>query len=49
MAGLLPGTDDGRAPRERIPYVFDQLESQANAPGFLGCRYLTAQIELKVR
>ncbi|MET7322811.1 TetR/AcrR family transcriptional regulator [Streptomyces sp. NPDC005549] len=47
VAGLLPGTDDDRTPRERILYVFDQLESQANAPDFLGCRYLTAQIELK--
>ncbi|MEU1474382.1 TetR/AcrR family transcriptional regulator [Streptomyces sp. NPDC001668] len=46
VAGLLP-PDDDRPPRERILYVFDQLESQAGAPDFLGCRYLTVQIELK--
>ncbi|MET7691299.1 TetR/AcrR family transcriptional regulator [Streptomyces sp. NPDC005483] len=47
VAGLLPAADDGRSPRERILYVFGQLESQAGAPDFLGCRYLTVQIELK--
>ncbi|WP_316765897.1 TetR/AcrR family transcriptional regulator [Streptomyces sasae] len=46
-AGLLPAADDGRSPRERILYVFDQLEEQAGAPDFQGCRYLAAQIELK--
>ncbi|MFD3501904.1 TetR/AcrR family transcriptional regulator [Streptomyces sp. NPDC058678] len=46
-AGLLPAADDGRSPRERILHVFDQLEEQAGAPDFQGCRYLAAQIELK--
>ncbi|WP_086770204.1 TetR/AcrR family transcriptional regulator [Streptomyces bobili] len=47
VATLLPVTDDGRSPRERILHVFAQLEEQAGAPGFQGCRYLAAQIELK--
>ena len=46
-AGLLPGADDGRSPRERILHVFEQVELQAGAPGFGGCRYLAVQIELK--
>ncbi|MER5378357.1 TetR/AcrR family transcriptional regulator [Streptomyces sp. NPDC002553] len=46
-ATLLPAPDDGRAPRERIMYVFEQLAAQAGAPDFLGCRYLAVQIELK--
>ncbi|WP_030674568.1 TetR/AcrR family transcriptional regulator [Streptomyces cellulosae] len=48
-AGLLPVADDGRSPRERILHVFGQLEEQAGAPDFQGCRYLAAQIELKDR
>ncbi|WP_432196154.1 TetR/AcrR family transcriptional regulator [Streptomyces sp. bgisy027] len=47
VATLLPTADDGRSPRERILHVFDQLEEQAGAPDFQGCRYLAAQIELK--
>ncbi|MFG2465704.1 TetR/AcrR family transcriptional regulator [Streptomyces canus] len=47
VAGLLPAADDGRPPRERILHVFEQLEAQAGAPEFLGCRYLTVQVELK--
>ena len=47
VAGLLPAADDGRSPRERILHVFEQVELQAGAPGFQGCRYLSAQIELK--
>ncbi|MFJ1975458.1 TetR/AcrR family transcriptional regulator [Streptomyces sp. NPDC087903] len=47
VAGLLPPADDGRSPRERILHVFEQLESQAGAPDFRGCRYLAVQIELK--
>jgi AcrR family transcriptional regulator len=46
-ATLLPGADDGRSPRERILHVFEQVESQAGAPEFRGCRYLAVQIELK--
>jgi AcrR family transcriptional regulator len=47
VATLLPPADDGRSPRERILHVFEQLESQAGAPAFRGCRYLAVQIELK--
>src|SRR3954451_17245998 len=47
VAGLLPPADDGREPRERIMHVFARLETQARTPGFHGCRYLAAQIELK--
>ncbi|PAZ16354.1 TetR family transcriptional regulator [Streptomyces sp. SA15] len=47
VATLLPAADDGRSPHERILHVFDQLEEQAGAPDFQGCRYLAAQIELK--
>ncbi len=46
VATLLPAAD-GRSPRERILHVFEQLESQAGAPDFQGCRYLAVQIELK--
>lgn len=38
---------DNRSPRERILHVFAQVESQAGAPEFRGCRYLAVQIELK--
>ncbi|MFF7047269.1 TetR/AcrR family transcriptional regulator [Streptomyces griseorubiginosus] len=47
VATLLPSSDDGCSPRERILHVFEQLESQAGAPAFRGCRYLAVQIELK--
>ncbi|MEH0581001.1 MULTISPECIES: TetR/AcrR family transcriptional regulator [Streptomyces] len=47
VAGLLPAADDGRSSRERILHVFEQVELQAGAPEFRGCRYLAAQIELK--
>ncbi|MFI6930393.1 TetR/AcrR family transcriptional regulator [Streptomyces sp. NPDC050287] len=46
-ATLLPPADDGRSPRERILYVFDNVEAQAGMPEFRGCRYLAVQIELK--
>ncbi|GAA5168863.1 TetR/AcrR family transcriptional regulator [Pseudonocardia eucalypti] len=47
VATLLPAADDGRSPRERILHVFEQVEAQAGAPEFRGCRYLAVQIELK--
>jgi AcrR family transcriptional regulator len=47
VAALLPAADDGRPPRERILHIFEQVESQAGAPGFKGCQYLAVQIELK--
>ncbi|MFF4503340.1 TetR/AcrR family transcriptional regulator [Streptomyces sp. NPDC001401] len=46
VATLLPAADDG-SPRERILHVFAQVESQAGAPEFRGCRYLAVQVELK--
>jgi AcrR family transcriptional regulator len=49
VARLLPAVDDGRSPRERILHVFGRLEEQAGESDFQGCRYLTAQIELKDR
>src|SRR4051794_26210587 len=47
VASLLPAADDGRSPRDRILHVFEQVEMQAGAPEFRGCRYLAVQIELK--
>ncbi|MFC5730470.1 MULTISPECIES: TetR/AcrR family transcriptional regulator [Nocardioides] len=44
---LLPPAEFVGSPRERILHVFDQLEKQASTPDFLGCRYLSAQIEIK--
>src|SRR3954452_24067286 len=38
-AWLLPEADDGRSARERILYVFEQLESEAGTPEFQGCRF----------
>lgn len=46
-ARLLPPPGNVLSPRERILYVFEQLEKQAGSPDFLGCRYLSVQIELK--
>ena len=43
----VPPAHDGRSTRERITYVFEQLDQQAGAPEFQGCRYLAVQIELK--
>ncbi|MEV0196752.1 hypothetical protein [Nonomuraea sp. NPDC050691] len=43
---MLVATSRSKA-RERILYVFEQVESQAGAPEFRGCRYLAVQIELK--
>ncbi|MEH0580339.1 TetR/AcrR family transcriptional regulator [Streptomyces sp. B21-108] len=49
VAALLPAADDDRSPRERILHVFEQVESQSGEPGFHGCPFLAAQIELKDR
>src|SRR5829696_8003499 len=46
-ARLLPPADDSSSPRERITHVFEQLERQVGEPDFFGCRYLSAEIELK--
>src|SRR4051794_33987287 len=47
VASLLPAAGDGRSPRDRMLHVFEQVETQAGAPEFRGCRYLSVQIELK--
>lgn len=47
VAGLLPAADDGRAARDRIVHVFEQVTSQSADPEFRGCPYLSAEIELK--
>ncbi|MFI9835311.1 TetR/AcrR family transcriptional regulator [Streptomyces sp. NPDC051913] len=47
VATLLPAADAGQSPRERILHVFEQVETQAAAPEFRGCRYLAVQVELK--
>ncbi|WP_425824666.1 TetR/AcrR family transcriptional regulator [Streptomyces fractus] len=46
-ASFLPAADGGRSPREKILYVFEQVQSQAGTDGYQGCPYLAAQIELK--
>lgn len=44
---LLPPPDAPAAPRDRILYVFERLEQTAAAPGYCGCPFLAAQVELK--
>jgi AcrR family transcriptional regulator len=46
-AGLLPPADDGRSPRERILYVFERVEEAAADPGYRGCPFLAAAVEVK--
>ncbi|GGS69630.1 TetR/AcrR family transcriptional regulator [Streptomyces cinerochromogenes] len=38
---------EAASPRERILYVFEQLEKGAADPGYHGCPYLAALVELK--
>jgi AcrR family transcriptional regulator len=40
---LASGGDD---PRQRILAVFDQLDKTTSAPGFRGCRYVSAELAL---
>jgi AcrR family transcriptional regulator len=47
VASLLPATDDGRSPRQRILYVFEQVQVQARTLEYRGCPYLAVEIELK--
>ncbi|WP_420309777.1 TetR/AcrR family transcriptional regulator [Streptomyces sp. YS-B37] len=46
-AWLIAGPDDAGTPRERILYVFQQVERGSSAPDFMGCPYLAALVELK--
>ncbi|MGW2256546.1 TetR/AcrR family transcriptional regulator [Streptomyces sp. NPDC001780] len=46
-ARLLPPSDDGRPPRERILHVFEQVETQAGAATYRGCPFLAVQVEVK--
>lgn len=47
VASLVPASDDGRPPRQRILHVFERMQAQARSPKYRGCRYLAVQIELK--
>ncbi|MFF7754519.1 TetR/AcrR family transcriptional regulator [Streptomyces sp. NPDC007971] len=44
---LAPADPDSVTPRERILYVFEQVEKAAADPGYLGCPYLAVLVELK--
>jgi AcrR family transcriptional regulator len=46
-ARLLPPSTARLSPRERLLYPFTRLESEAAGPGYRGCPYLSAQVELK--
>lgn len=46
-AFLLPPPDFSPSPRARLLHVFQQLEKFAQTPGYMGCAYLAAQVELK--
>jgi AcrR family transcriptional regulator len=46
-AHLLPPSVAELSPRERLLHPFTRLVSAAAAPDFLGCPYLSAQVELK--
>jgi len=46
-AQLAPGPRAAGTPRERILYVFEQLEKRSAEPDYRGCPYLAALVELK--
>jgi len=46
-AQLMPGPEDAGTPRERILYVFRQVEKVSAQPDYRGCPYLAALVELK--
>ena len=46
-ARLAPADPDSATPRERILYVFEQVEQASVDPGYLGCPYLAVLVELK--
>ncbi|MER8004051.1 TetR/AcrR family transcriptional regulator [Streptomyces sp. NPDC094149] len=46
-AQLMPGPEDAGTPRERILYVFEQVEKASVRPEYQGCPFLAALVELK--
>ncbi|MFJ5303145.1 TetR/AcrR family transcriptional regulator [Streptomyces sp. NPDC088350] len=46
-ARIAPGAEDAATPRERILYIFEQVEKGSIEPGFMGCPFLAALVELK--
>ncbi|GHI03617.1 hypothetical protein Scel_19380 [Streptomyces cellostaticus] len=46
-AQLAPADPDSVTPRERILYVFEQVEKASVDPGCFGCPYLAVLVELK--
>jgi len=44
---LIPAEADAVTPRERVLYVFEQVEKASTEPGYLGCPFLAALVELK--
>ncbi|GHH66531.1 AcrR family transcriptional regulator [Streptomyces umbrinus] len=46
-ASLLPSPDFDPSPRARLLHVFEQLEKFARSPDYMGCAYLTSQVELR--
>jgi hypothetical protein len=43
----MPGPEDAGTPRERILYVFEQVEKASVRPEYQGCPFLAALVELK--
>ncbi len=46
-ASLAPSDEDDRRPRARILHVFERLEELATSPGYRGCPFVAAAVELK--
>ena len=44
---LTGGAAEGGTPRERILYIFEQSERLSTQPGYQGCPFLAALVELK--
>ncbi|MEU4091508.1 TetR/AcrR family transcriptional regulator [Streptomyces sp. NPDC026673] len=47
LARLLPVPGADLTPRDRVTYVFEQLESLSASPDYLGCPFLATAFELK--
>jgi AcrR family transcriptional regulator len=46
-AALAPSDEDERGPRARILHVFERLEQLAAEPGYRGCPFVAAAVEVK--